>query len=300
MTEHDLRTLLRDHVETTEPTFTLRPADSIGDGHRARRRRQFVVRGAALATAGGVAAAVAFGIAGGDRSQYVNALDNIHPMTKVALAEYDPQKLPGLIDSHIEAAVGPYLALGPIAFTASDEQHAELPRARWEEAASVSARYGGTGDHRLDVRLGHSRGEAEGDRDTRCAEATRGPDAFLLSCEATTLSDGSVAVTEVSAAFPDPTDPTGFWISLTRENLEKGTKPRWTLDPSVNTSKRLDPAEIFFIRSVEVVHSETFVTSAREVVRAPTYDAALGRFDVPVSALQQVATDPELVIPPPD
>ncbi|WP_332643856.1 hypothetical protein, partial [Aeromicrobium sp.] len=196
--------------------------------------------------------------------------------------------------------VGPYLALGPIAFTASDEQRVDLPRTRWDEASSVSAGYGGTGDHRLNVRLGHSRGEAEGDRDTRCAEATRGPDAFLLSCEATTLPDGSVAVTEVSAAFPDPTDPTGFWISLTRENLEKGTRPRWTLDPSVNTSKRLDPAEIFFIRSVEVVHSETFLTSAREVVRAPSYDAALGKFVVPVSALREVATDPALVIPLPE
>lgn len=299
MTEHDLRTLLRDHVENTEPAFTLRPADSMGEGRRARRRRQFAVRFAALTAAGGLAA-VAIGIAGGDPTDDIKALDNIHPMTRVALAKYDPAKLPGLMESHVQSAVGSYLALGPLDFSASDSQREDLPRARWNEATSVSATYGGTGDHRFAVRLGHSRGEAEGDRDTRCAEATRGPNAFLLSCEATTLPDGSVAVVEVSAAFPDPTDPTGFWISLTRENLEKGTKPRWTIDPSVNTSRRLDPAEIFFIRSVEVVHSETFLTSAREMVRAPSYEAALGEFDVPTSALQEVATDPELVIPPPD
>jgi hypothetical protein len=47
------------------------------------------------------------------------------------------------------------------------------------------------------------------------------------------------------------------------------------------------------------VHSETFLTSAQESVKAPTFTAAQAGWTVPVADLQEIATDPELVIPPP-
>ena len=49
MTEHDLTTLVRDHVSSDEPPFTLTPDDAIGRGRRAARTRRLLAGGATLA-----------------------------------------------------------------------------------------------------------------------------------------------------------------------------------------------------------------------------------------------------------
>lgn len=293
MTDQDLRTLLREHVTADEPAFLLRAEDSVRPAARARRRRW---------TAGLVAAGVALGGVGvvvADRHGGAGdtvAHDRVDPRTTAALAAYDPAVLPALLDSEVRATLGDLLPDGAVTVTATDDALEELPRSRWREASAVRGHWGGDGDRQVDVRLAHGRGEAEGDRERSCAAATSGPDAILVDCDVTTLPDGSVAVTEVVAALAAPERSGLRWITLARDDLRSGRTPLWSLRAG---GGRFDPDQVFFLRSVEVVHSETFLTNAQEIVRAPSYDVALDAFAVPVELLAAVATDPELVIPEP-
>jgi hypothetical protein len=66
-----------------------------------------------------------------------------------------------------------------------------------------------------------------------------------------------------------------------------------------NRLDRGDPDRLWFAHEVKVVHSQTFVTYASEIVKAPSADAAGDLFEIPVDDLVEIATDPELVIPPP-
>ena len=61
----------------------------------------------------------------------------------------------------------------------------------------------------------------------------------------------------------------------------------------------VDPDALYFERTVKVVHSETFVSVASEAVHAATPDEALQAFQVPVSDLVDLATEPTMVIPEP-
>jgi hypothetical protein len=47
------------------------------------------------------------------------------------------------------------------------------------------------------------------------------------------------------------------------------------------------------------VHSETFLTNAQEIVRAPDIATAERLWKIPVASLQTVVTDPALVMPEP-
>jgi hypothetical protein len=84
------------------------------------------------------------------------------------------------------------------------------------------------------------------------------------------------------------------WSVLTREELRTGTPSAG--DPS---QEPIDRDEVYFSRSVESVHSKTFLTVAEEIVRAPSLAAANDAFRVPPASMEAVVTDPALVIPAP-
>jgi hypothetical protein len=86
----------------------------------------------------------------------------------------------------------------------------------------------------------------------------------------------------------------GMWAALTRDELRTGE-----ILPVDPVQEPLDRADVYFQRNVNVIHSETFVTDAQEVVRAPDLASADDQWRVPVDDLQEIARDPVLVIPPP-
>lgn len=297
MTDNDLRTLLREHVTSTEPPFTLRPDDAVRGGRARRTRLRLGLAGAGLAAAAAVGVVIA--TLPGDPAP--RGAGEVAPLTQQALENYDPEKMPALLDEHVRAAVEPYLPLGKGDVAAYDDQLKELQPRGWPAAHAMDARYNWKSGHRVRVWLGHSRSEAEGNRERLCKEHTTGPQAFLFVCEATTLDDGTVVTTEVAALYPDTTSPQGMWIGLTRENLRTNLLPEWANGLAGKKGPlELDRSKLFFSRSVEAVHSETFLTNAQEIVQARSYDEALAKFAVPEAVLTGIVTDPELVIPDPD
>ena len=59
------------------------------------------------------------------------------------------------------------------------------------------------------------------------------------------------------------------------------------------------PARLWFVQTVKVIKSESLVTHTEEPVHTPTREAAESAFQVPVTDLVEIGTDPVLVIPEP-
>jgi hypothetical protein len=156
----------------------------------------------------------------------------------------------------------------------------------------MSVSYGARGAPRqVVVSLMHSRGEAEGDARKSCAADLAG--GYVFSCTVTTSPDGDPITTRVSAMRPGEFGD-GSWSALTRDELRTGV-----LVPGDPSRRPIDPDEVYFQRSVESVHSTTFLTSAWETVKAPDLATAEALWKVPVGALQNLVTDPVLVMPRP-
>lgn len=295
MTDHDLRTLLREHIDATEPPFTLDPS-AVASASRTGRARRILGVGAAGLLAASVAGIVVVNLpdeAAPDRDRTTQGID---PVTRQALEEYDPSAMPDLMHERIQAAVGSAMPLGGREFAAKDDQEQSLPEAEWGSASSMSTRYGLDTDHQLRVRLGHGRSYAEG---SACQESTGTATSFEYTCEAVTLPDGTVVETTVSAVYPDEMFEDGGWMALTPRQLESGLLPAWTTQMRPGSTREIDPEKVFFIRVAKAVHSETFVTSAQEAVQTASYDEALELFMLPEEVLTAIVTDPVLVIPRP-
>lgn len=293
MTDHDLATLVRAHVREDEPPFLMSSDTVIALGRRtlARRRARRGLAGVLVAAAAVAALPLMpwHGSGGsGDRT-------GIDPATATALRHYDAQKMPQLIDEHARAALGAALdGLGEGQFRADDDQDTRLPARYYDKASSMSVSYGAHGDARqVVVTLMHSRGEAEGDKQRYCDEQLA--EGYAFSCTVTTSPAGDPVTTSVMAVrrLDDQFHGAG-WGALTRDELRTGNPVAG--DPS---QEPIDPTDVYFIRNVESVHSETFLSSAQEIVRAPSFEGAQQAFAVPVEDLEQVVTDPELVIPRP-
>jgi hypothetical protein len=292
MTDQDLRALLRDHITETEPPFTLQPTAALTRGHHLRSRR--VVRVSLVSVVAVAALGVGFVTLPHPWSASDDGFDGIAPASQRALEEYDASAMPALMDDRIRAAVEDRRVLGEPEFTAADDQEVALPDAEWDQAHSMTMRYGGDSEHRLRVRLGHGRGYAEG---SACQEPTGTPTSFEYTCGATTLADGTVVEMTVGAVYPDPMGELN-WMALTPRMLEAGKLPRWTVRMGAD-SRVIDPAKVFFIRVAKAVHSETFVTTVQEAVQATSYDEAMREFALSTDVLTEIATDPVLVIPEP-
>ena len=290
MTDHELATLVREHVQHDEPPFLMSPDTVIALGRRTLVRRRARRGLAALVVAAAAVAALPLlpwgGSGTGDRT-------GIDPATAAALKRYDAQRMPALIDSHVRAALGHGLRrLGAPTFTAADSQGRRIPAAYYDRASSMELRYGDrTAPRSVRVMLMHARSEAEGDARRACAEDLASGYAF--TCSVTSAPNGDVVTTKVTAVRPIADDPGGWgpvFVAELRTGVPTSTNP---------SQKPIDPNEVFFMRTVESVHSETFLTSAQEVVKAPSFEGAQQAFKVPQYDLQKVVTDPELVIPEP-
>jgi hypothetical protein len=290
MTDHDLATLVRDHVQRDEPPFLMSPDTVIAVGRRTLVRRRARRGFAGVVVAAAAVAALPLMPWGGSGAGDTTGID---PATAAALENYDAQRMPALIDSHVRRALGHGLdGLGAPEFTAGDSQGNPLTPKDYDKASSMALAFGGTGDRRVRVELMHARSEAEGNARKNCANDLAA--GYVLSCEVTTSDQGDTVRTDVMAVRKVEDFPNAAWGVITLEEL------RTRLAREGNASKEpVDPSKVFFIRSVESVHSETFLTRAEEIVRAPDLAAAEQRWLVPVADLVTIVTDPELVIPEP-
>lgn len=275
MTEHDLSTLVRDHVSSDEPPFGLTPEASIRGGRRRVRARRLAAGGAALAVlaVGGVAATQ---LTDGERpAERTTAID---PATQAFLETYDAAQMPRILEeesrSRFERSVDD---LGPAAFQATDNNAAALPPRWWDRASGMSVSYGGTSEHRLSVGLGHSRSEAEGSAQRQCEE---GLGDYYLECTVEERDDGSVVLINLWALRPSLQ---GSFMAVGRDRLAT-----------------VDPDRLWFERRVKVVKSATFVTYVSETLKAPSLEAARAAFEVPEDDLVELATDPQVVMPAPE
>lgn len=294
MTEQDLTTLLHDHVRDGEPPLGLTAGAAILEGRRTLRRARLRRAAAGTAIIGATAAAVLpMMLSGGDAADTTRGID---PATQQALAGYDasamPERLREVGDPLRDLLIaGTYRAM-PGAFTAYDDQGTALPERYWDKASGMDLTYGKGEARQLKVSLLHSRAEAEGDARKNCQNDVE--TGYAFSCDVTVENGDLVTVRVFAVRALDEELESPGWGAVTREELRTG-KPA-VGDP---IQRPIDPDEIFFIRSAESVHSETFLTTVNETVKAPTFAAALDRFSIPVYALTDVATDPSLVIPKP-
>ena len=274
----DLHTLLRDHVERTEPVRGPDPFPSIAGGRRRLRSQRVALAASVMIAVTAGAVAVPRLVADDPGSGR-----GIDPVTQRALAEYDAQQMPRILEEHVSTVLERSVPdLPPARFYAGDDQGRELDPEDYDRASGMSLNYGDGTDHRWAVSLTHSRSEAEGDARENCAnDVSYG---FYLSCDVTVTDSGDVVMTRLTALRPVP--------------MFGQSGPSWKV---VNV-KRLDETDtttLWFSRDVKVVHSETFLTYASEIVKAPSLAAAERLFEVPVADLVKIGTDPELVIPEP-
>jgi hypothetical protein len=291
MTDHDLATLVRDHVQRDEPPFLMSPDTVMAVGRRTLVRRRARRGFAGIVVAAAAVAALPLvpwaGSGGDDRT-------GIDPATAAALEHYDAQRMPQLIDEHARAALGAGLdGLGEGQFRAADDQGVKLPPQYYDKASGMSVSYGGHGDPRqVVVSLLHARSEAEGDARKICKDDLAA--GYSFACTVGTSSDGDVVTTSVMAVRKQPDLPDATRGAVTRDELRTGIPA-----PGDPSQEPIDPSEVYFIRLVESVHSETFLTNAEEIVKAPSFEAAQRAFEVSVADMERIVTDPELVIPRP-
>jgi hypothetical protein len=296
MTDHDLATLLRDHVHRDEPAFGLSPDTVMALGRRTLNRRR-ARRGLAALVAATALVAVTVPMVDGPwhhTGDHPGTRTKVAPATTSALEHYDATKMPAIMDRRIRAALGSGLeGLGEGTFAAYDDQGAHLPVRYYDKASGMSLGFGLKGDRRVEVRLLHARSEAEGDARKMCAQdLSSGLD---FSCTVTASTAGDPVTTTVRAVRPLKDFPGGGWGVITRAELRSGTASALSPDGP----GPIDPTQVYFVRSVESVHSLTFLSSAEETVRAADLTTAEKRWRIPVADLQAVATDPHLVIPKP-
>ena len=290
MTDHELTTLLRDHVRNDEPPFLLSADTAMALGRRTlvrrRARRGFTGVLVAAAAVAAIPLAPWHGSHDEDRT-------GVNPATATALAHYDAQKMPQLLDEHTRAALGAGLdGLGDGVFRATDDQDVTLPARYYDKASAMSVSFGARSDGRqVVVSLRHSRGEAEGSAARYCSDGLDG--GWFQRCTVSRDAAGDVVVTSVSAMRQDDRQPDS-WGTITRDELRTGKVTE--TDP---IQRPIDLGEVYFERTVKVVHSETFLTTVQESVRAPDLATADTRWQVAVADMRVVATDPELVIPKP-
>jgi hypothetical protein len=273
MTDETLRTLVHEDAFTGEPPFNLSPDDALRQGRRTVRRDRGVAGLAGLVAVAAVAAVVS-GLGGGDD----RSASRLDAASQSALAQYDAQLMPALIDQAVKGPVGqtaPPFVHEDVA--AQDSQDQRLPAEYRKWASSWVGTYDWGADHRLRVALMHSRSEAEGDPDRFCRED------LAVSCVAGRDEHGNPVISEVVAVRKDTTGPVP-------------SDPTWML---VQHPDRADPSSLYWERNTEVRRGGEFVTSVSETVKAPTLVEARKAWYVDPATLREVADDPVLVFPAP-
>lgn len=261
MTEHDLTTMLRDHL-ADEPPVLLSSDDAI------RTARSQTARTRALALgAGGLAVAAVAALGVGAAGLLA---DEPAP---VQVAQEPPLALTDAMEAAAISGFGPYAGqLGDPSWSINtvvgDPVDADDPAA---QAFLLDYRPEGTAQVNLTVG-----GFAESDREKyefegACeSQLERG---VLASCTETTLADGSLLTVSVGPIAQIGGDATRM---LTLDEVDGR-----------------DPSTFAWARVVAVDSADEVATRASEYVRAADLDSA--DWQVPVSALEALATDPALL-----
>lgn len=261
MTEHDLTTMLRDHL-ADEPPVLLSSDDAI------RTARLQTARSRALALGAGglaVAAVAALGVSA------AGLLDD--ESAPVPVAQEPPLALTDAMEAAAISGFGPHAgALGDPSWTINtvvgDPVEADDPAA---QAFLLDYRPAGTAQVSLTVA-----GFAESDRERyefegACeSQLERG---VLASCTETTLGDGSLLTVSVGPIAQIGGDAVRM---LTVDEVEGR-----------------DPSTFAWARVVAVDSAAEVATRASEYVRAADLDSA--DWQVPVTALESLALDPALL-----
>ena len=282
MTDHELATLIRQHV-SDEPTYGAAPEEVLRRGRQSVRRTRSMVAlvGAAVVVLAGAVVVPQL------RSDGPGAAQVVDPAIAASIADYDATTMPATMDARARAVLeGSLPDLGPAAFVAFDSQMQQLPERYWPRASGLMTRYGDDTSHRVVVTLSHARSEAEGDADRYC---DNGVDAgYYLECTVDRTDDGDTVITTLLAsrlvrrAGDGLQDWQDQFMAVTTDDLQTTA-----------------PDRLWFSRDVKVIKSETFVTYVGERVQAPDLATARQRLVVPPGDLAAIGLDPALVMPEP-
>lgn len=275
MTEHDLSTLVRDHISSDEPPFA-GPQHVIARGRRTVRKRRLAA-GAGMAAVLAVAGAIVVPQLGADPDGSTHGID---PVTQEALDNYDAQAMPRIIEVAAREVFSESVPdLGPGDFAAYDGNATEIGPEHYAKASNMGVSFGDRETRELSVDLMHAKGEAEGDHEKLCAEELEM--GYYLECDVRTLGNGDVLVTNTTALRPFGRDAE-MWYAVTRDEL--ATR---------------NPDNLWFQQHAEVIKSDSFLTAVQETVKAPSLAAAKEAFLVPIDDLAALASDRNLVLPKP-
>jgi len=259
MTEQDLSTLLRHHLEG-EPPLGVTSADAIRAGRRPSRLR--AAGGTTLAVAALTAAVVVPGLGGGepDRARDVPAADPAASLTDTldSLAHDRLAPLAGELGDPV----------WDVTDVAGDPVDAETVAPQY-----VQVTYLLTGSAELHLRVG---GFAAADTAFFLSPACPSYEAegVTASCADETLPDGTVVTTSVSP-----------------HNRATNTGSRL---PTVQWALA-HPDKVLWSRSVAVATPDGVTTSVAEYVAADSPDA--NAWTIPVETLRAMANDPRLLDP---
>ena len=271
MSEHELSTMLRDHL-SDEPPVGVRSDDAIRTARRVSRRR-LAFSGVAAVAALALSAGFLPGLLGDDGPSTARETTGSAGPTNgdtFAANPADPSTMLSRIDAVAQAGLGPYVdGLGlPTAFLVMNVD-GEVVEAAASDAQMVGVDYE-VGDDQVSF---SSNGFAPDEFgrlhfDERCT-----PGGWAASCDLETLADGSYVISQVMA-------------------FETYSGTMRALSP---TEAANHPEKVFWGRMVEVDTPAGMTLAVTEYVEAPTLDGV--QWQIPVEALKGVATDPTLLDP---
>jgi hypothetical protein len=273
MSQQELTTLLREHVERDEPPAPL-PGSTVRAGRRRRRTRWMVEATAVLAVLAIAGAGVATWT---HRDVAQHSGTGMDPASVRALERYDPHRMPALMDERVRGVLERTVPdLGASRFAAYDDQRSKIPERFWDKASSMELTLGAP-DHLYNVSISQSPGEAEGDPDSYCnSNLVNG---FSLECTVSRTDDGDVVISMLEAYRP------------MRMRMRMPVKPQ---DLDTIAMDRL-----WFSRTVKVIKSETLLTYVSERIKATGRDPDSAPFTTSYADLTSIGADPQLVMPLP-
>ncbi|QWF20260.1 hypothetical protein KM427_14800 [Nocardioides sp. LMS-CY] len=274
MTQHELSTLLREHVARDEPPAPL-PGPTLQAGRRRLRTRRVTEWAAALAVLAVAGASLVTWTQLDDGGRAATAMD---PASAQALEDYDALRMPALMDEQVRGVLERTAPeLGESRFAAYDDQRRDLPERYWSKASALEVSYG-PDEHRYSVSISHARSEAEGDPEAYCRDGLDG--GYYLECTVSRTDDGDVVISMLEATRP-------MWGGRSHMVVQ-----RKDLDT-------VDVDRLWFSRTVKVIKSETLLTYVTERVKATDPDPGSVPFTTPYADLAAIGTDPLLVMPVP-
>jgi hypothetical protein len=258
MSEHELRTMLRDHL-SDEPPVNDRSRDTIRTARRGTHRR-LAFTGVAAVAALGLSAGLLPGLLADDGPSTARETTGFAGPAGGTYADR--------VQAVAQDELGQYVDLGAADLWMVNVDDEVVP-ADSPELQTVAATYD-LGVTVVDVDVTGFAPEEFGTFRIAC-----NPGGWQASCEAGSLPDGSTFKTEVDTA--QQAGPAGAMRSRS---------PAWAAD---------HPDDVFWGRSVHLSTPSGLDVFVAEYVRAPTLDEV--QWEIPAHALMGVATDATVLDP---